>query len=72
MGTNQDKILAFMKSMNRPVSTVEITRNVWPNLTYQKYQSRFRTVHRNLTDLTKYGLVKKGPMIDKDRTWVIL
>ena len=72
MGSNQDKILGFMKSMNRPVTAKEIVNGVWPNLTYSEYSCKFGNTHTTLRKLAKYGLVKKGAMLDNERLWVVL
>lgn len=72
MGSNDDRILDFMKSMNRPVTSTEIINILWPDIEYSSYCWKRVYVHKKLVKLEKYGIVKKGAMLNKERLWVIM
>lgn len=57
--TDQDDILAYLRTLTAPVSTVEIAHHFYPEDTHSRLTTRAQTVWSKCDRLAKYDLVRR-------------
>ena len=67
----QDQVIECMRIKGRPTTAVEIMTMIYPDLPDYKRTSKRTKIYGILRNFEKYGIVKKGAMLDRERLWVL-